>query len=361
MGQLWYFRIFYVLFFFSASMIFSQTSVFLQSKDLSGTEIGIILASISFAAMISQPIIGIIADRFKNRRLILQILFFASAFFVLFLPQTSGFLPLLVLVFTFSFFLEPTFTLADTTIIEAAKYDDHVEYGKVRWFGSIAWGLGSLTLGLILQFFGGFSTAFLLFAVMMVTAGVMAFRFPNHQAKTTEKIEWHELGHLLKNRHFIFICLFSIFVGGVSLTAGNYLALRLMDLGATASIVGFAMFLPTLLEILSFNFSGRIINHLGLKRAFLLVCLMMTTAQFIFYLAPHYTIVMLGMFLQGLIFPISISAIYQFLAQHFEPHILTTVSTFRATLAAGLSTFVLTLIAGFIYDAFSLSAIFIMT
>ncbi|MGL6248091.1 MAG: hypothetical protein ACRC3A_03255, partial [Culicoidibacterales bacterium] len=38
-----------------------------------------------------------------------------------------------------------------------------------------------------------------------------------------------------------------------------------------------------------------------------------------------------------------------------------TVSTFRATLAAGLSTFVLTLIAGFIYDAFSLSAIFIMT
>ncbi|MGL6008851.1 MAG: MFS transporter, partial [Culicoidibacterales bacterium] len=220
MGQLWYFRIFYVLFFFSASMIFSQTSVFLQSKDLSGTEIGIILASISFAAMISQPIIGVIADRFKNRRLILQILFFASAFFVLFLPQTSGFLPLLVLVFTFSFFLEPTFTLADTTIIEAAKYDDHVEYGKVRWFGSIAWGLGSLTLGLILQFFGGFSTAFLLFAVMMVTAGVMAFRFPNHQAKTTEKIEWHELGHLLKNRHFIFICLFSIFVGGVSLTAG---------------------------------------------------------------------------------------------------------------------------------------------
>ncbi|MGL6056959.1 MAG: MFS transporter [Culicoidibacterales bacterium] len=361
MGQLWYFRIFYVLFFFSAAMIFSQTSVFLESKQLSGSEIGVILASISFAAMVSQPIIGIIADRLKNRRLILQLLFFVSAFFVLFLANTSGFLPLLILVFVFSLFLEPIFTLADTSIIEAAKYDERVEYGKVRWFGSIAWGIGSLSLGIILQFFGGFSTAFTVFAILMVIAGFMVGRFPNHQAKTTAKVEWHELGHLLKNRHFIFICLFSIFVGGVSLTANNYLALRLMNLGAAATIVGIAMFLPTLLEIISFNFSGKVIQRLGLKGSFLLVCAVMTTAQFIFFFAPHYSIAMVGMFLQGLIFPISISAIYQFLAQHFEPHILTTVSTFRATLAAGLSTFVLTLLAGFIYDAFSLAAIFLMT
>lgn len=358
MRQLWYFRLFYTLFFFCAAMIFSQTSVFLETKGLTGSQIGIILASISFGAMVAQPIVGILADRFKNRKLILQVLFFGSALFVLFLPIIEGFYPLLLLVFVFSLFLEPIFTLADTTIIEAARYSDQVEYGKVRWFGSIAWGIGSLALGIIIQFLGGFNTAFTLFAVFMVIAGLMVFRFPNHQAKTQEKVEWHELAHLLKNRHFRFICALSIFIGGVGITGGNYLALRLNDLGALASIIGVAMFIPTLLEIFSFNFSGRIIKFLGLKRAFILVTATMIVAQTLFFLAPHYSIVMLGMFLQGLIFPISISAIYQFLTLHFPAHLLTTVSTFRATLSAGLSAFVFTLISGFIFEHFGIAYIF---
>ncbi|MGL5295843.1 MAG: MFS transporter [Culicoidibacterales bacterium] len=361
MKQLWYYRIFYTVFFLCAALFFSQTSIFLESKGLSGSEIGIILATISFAAMVSQPIIGVIADRFQNRKRILQLLFFASSIGSLLLSNTEGFFPLLLLVFTFALFLEPIFTLADTTIIEASRHIDTVEYGKVRWFGSIAWGVGSLTLGVIIQFLGGFQTAFTIFAILMIIAGIMVGRFPNYQTQTTTKFEWGELGRLFHNKHFLFISILSIFLGGVGITTGNYLALRLTDLGAVATLIGIAMFIPTLLEIFSFNFSGRVIGYLGLKRAFLLVILVMFTAQLLFFFAPHWSIVMIGMFLQGLIFPISISAIYQFLSTHFEPHILTTVSTFRATISAGLSAFLCTLIAGFIFEQFGIAFIFTMT
>lgn len=361
MRQLWYFRLFYTLFFFASAMIFSQTAVFLESKQLSGSEIGFTLAIISLAATIGQPIVGFLADRFKNRTGTLQLLLIGAAICIFLLPSTNGFLPIVIMVFGFAFFLEPTFTLADTTVIEAARYDEHVEYGKVRWFGSIAWGLGSLTLGFILQFLGGFPTAFTLFAVLALFAVGIAFTFPKHQSKQVETIDWHALKHLLRNRPFLFICGFSFFVGGVSLTVNNYLALHLTQLGAMASIIGVAMFLPTLLEITTFQFSGRLINHFGLKRIFFLVCFVLTFVQISYLLAPHYLVVMSGMMLQGLIFPLSISAIYQFLNEYFDAHVLTTVSTIRATFAAGVSTFIFTFIAGFIFEAVGLAMIFAMT
>lgn len=361
MRQLWYFRLFYTCFFFASAMIFSQTAVFLEEKGLSGSEIGFTLAIISLAATISQPVVGFLADRFKNRVGILQLLLIGSAVCIFLLPSLNGFLPIVLMVFAFALFLEPTFTLADTTIIEAARYDEHVEYGKVRWFGSIAWGLGSLALGIILQFFGGFSTAFTLFGVLAGFAVAIAFTFPKHQSKQKETIDWHALKHLLHNRPFLFICSFSFFVGGVSLTVNNYLALHLTELGAVSSFIGVAMFLPTLLEITTFQFSGRLISHFGIKRIFLFVCFMLTLVQVSFFLAPHYLVVMLGMMVQGLIFPLTISAIYQFLGEYFDEHVLTTVSTIRAMFAAGISTFIFTFIAGIILEFAGLALIFAMT
>lgn len=361
MKQLWYFRLFYSFFFFASAMIFSQTAVFLEQKGLSGTEIGFTLATISLAATISQPIVGFLADRFKNRSSILRILLLGAATCIFLLPSINGFLPIVTMVFIFSLFLEPTFTLADTTVIEAARYEPAIEYGKVRWFGSIAWGIGSLALGIILQFLGGFSTAFTLFTVLALFAVGITFTFPKHQTKQAETIDWHAVKQLVRYQPFIFICSFSFFVGGVSLTVNNYLALHLTQLGAMSSVIGVAMFLPTLLEITTFQFSGRLINHFGIKRIFLAICLILTLVQLSFFFAPHFLIVMVGMMIQGLIFPLTISAIYQFLNEYFDAHVLTTVSTIRAMFAAGISTFIFTFIAGIIFEFAHLAFVFAMT
>jgi PPP family 3-phenylpropionic acid transporter len=120
--------------------------------------LGLTLSLATMIRLISAPLAGRIADRFHALRIVLAICAaLGAAVALVFLPAV-GFPPLLSVALLHAAMLAPTTVLADALALWAANTSlptrFRFEYGWVRGLGSLAFILGSLTIGQTIQGFG---------------------------------------------------------------------------------------------------------------------------------------------------------------------------------------------------------------
>lgn len=152
----WIFGSYFFLYFFIMATCFPFLPIWLSEViGLNKLETGIVFSSLSFFAIVFQPILGMISDKLglkKNLVWIISIalVFFAPFFIYIFAPllKTNIFLGALVgglyLGFVFS-----GGAGAIEAYIERVSRNTHFEYGKARMFGCIGWGICASTAGLL--------------------------------------------------------------------------------------------------------------------------------------------------------------------------------------------------------------------
>ncbi len=168
------FSAFYTFLFGAGAFVLPFYVVYLQSLGWSGTEIGALTLVQRLTSFLSSPAIGWIADRTKRHRLVV----FATCVGT---PLLTGLIPALagshvgvwIAILLSTIVRSGTVPICDRSIVRWFKLRGatSARYGRVRLWGAVGWGLGSLLVGLIVDAVGHeLNALFISHAVCFVVA-----------------------------------------------------------------------------------------------------------------------------------------------------------------------------------------------
>ncbi|MFB6138991.1 MAG: MFS transporter [Halosimplex sp.] len=155
---------------FSGFVVFRN--VYLGEMGMSGSAMGRIGFLMTAAGVAAQPLWGLVTDYLRAERPVLVVAAAVSAVGLLAYPAADGLAEPFLLVaagtVAFSVFHAPIVPIANGLVLSRG-YD----YGRVRAFGSIAFGIGSLGFGFLVAALGIASIVYVYALGMVVLAGVV--------------------------------------------------------------------------------------------------------------------------------------------------------------------------------------------
>lgn len=243
------YQLLYFVLFASGNGVDAFRNVFLEDVGLSGSQMGVIGATLVAAGMAAQPIWGLAADRLGRTKVALAVGAVGSALTALLYPLgmyvATPFLLILAASVVFSAFRSPIYPLADAMVLSA-----DIDYGRVRAFGSVAFGVGILALGYLIDRFG---TPLVFYVYVVGMAGfVLTLRgLPRPDADITPDLRREGL-RLVKNRQFLLLLAVAVLIGAASAAGGSFFSVYMRAIDAGDSMTGAAWLVRTLAEAVVF-------------------------------------------------------------------------------------------------------------
>jgi MFS transporter, PPP family, 3-phenylpropionic acid transporter len=242
------FKIFYLVLFLSVGVYVPYLALFLIHKEMSGEQLGILLAVIPLISIVLQPVWCILSDLFKVRRLALSIACFGLSLCSLGLGASSGFVGILIFIILSSIMNAPISALSTAIaldFLEANQKRD--EYGLLRLWGSIGFSISSILMGVLLSeelidympfIFGGLNALI----------AIMVFTLP--EGVVNQSGNW--LGARQRTSFTFSLALFgtAALVLGATLGIGHqYLSVFMQDIQIPGLLIGVTVAMQAIFEI----------------------------------------------------------------------------------------------------------------
>lgn len=235
----------YFVFFAAGNGIFAYRNAFFEDLGLSGSQMGVIGAAMVGAGMVAQPVWGALADRYGATKRILVTGAVVSGVAAFLFPvagrATAPFLLLAAAGVLFSAFRAPITPITNAMVLESG-----LDYGRVRAFGSIAFGLGVFGLGGLIASFGT-PVVFYLYVVGM---GVFLFALYGLREPDVEVAPdlRRDAASLLGSRPFLLLLAVAVVVGGADSAASAFFSVYVRAIGAGDELTGVAWLVKTAAE-----------------------------------------------------------------------------------------------------------------
>lgn len=235
------------------TIIISFLPLYLKYKDLSGTEIGWVLAIGPLASIFAQPFWGYMSDKYQTVKNILIICLIGLLTIGTLFFQMNSLIAILLMGAVFYFFTTPIAALGDSL---AQRRADELQtpFGKIRMWGSIGFATSSLFIGNVLTKFGVqyMIWPYLLFGTFAL---IIVFRLQDVKVNT-EPIQLKDLNLLIKNKPFVTFLLLVTFITVSHRVNDSFMALYITQLGGSEGLVGLAWFIGVSSEAMVFAFAG---------------------------------------------------------------------------------------------------------
>jgi PPP family 3-phenylpropionic acid transporter len=239
------YQLLYFVFFASSNGFIVFRNAYFEELGLTGGQMGILGALLVVGGMLAQPIWGGLADRFAASKPVLLIAAGVSSVVILAFPL-AGSVPDPFLLFVLATALLSTVRSPIVPITNAMILSRGVDYGQVRAFGSVAFGLGSLVIGWLLSRFAT-EIVFYIYAVGMVVLVLIVRGVPDADADLTPDLK-REAVKLLRNRRFLLLLGVAVLLGGASSSGSAYFSVYVRAIGAPDSLTGTAWMVKTVGE-----------------------------------------------------------------------------------------------------------------
>ncbi|MGC9467709.1 MAG: MFS transporter [Anaerolineae bacterium] len=290
-------RAFYAFFFAAGAFLSPFLALYFDSLGLRGSQIGVLRGLSPLITVGSAPLWGALADATRRDKLIRLVTMSVAWVAVLGVALTNQYAVLIGMIALYAFFGAPVMPLVDNAVI-ALLGSDSDRYGQQRLWGAVGWGPAGLLAGLLIDRFG-LSVAFVGYLILMGLAGVMALAIPaagdaadSHKLPGSGALSeidfavrrsfWQDLRRLFFNRSWM-VFLLTILVGGMFLAVEmNYLFLYLDTLGASETLMGFALVLTTVSEVPIWALAPRLLRRWG-PRGLLTAALLAAIVQALAY------------------------------------------------------------------------------
>lgn len=348
----------YYFFLFGAVAAYMPYIVlYFTALGLSGTQIGILTGIGPLITIVAGPFWTGVADASLRHRLILSLNSLAVGACVLLYPRMSGFNGLLLLVCLYALASAPIAALADSAVMHMLRGDSG-KYGRVRLGGTFGFGGVAPLVGILIERYGQqwifWSFAFLI-ALSVLLAQLLSF--PTHREARPAFLVG--LGRLLADNQWRTI-LAMLFIGGVGLASINtYLFLHMQNLGASQSLMGFALTLSICSEIPAMYFVSRLTERFPARNLILLGLGATALRLLINGLAPLPVWILVGQVLHGLTFPILWVAGVSFAHKYAPQGLSATAQGVMGTVFMGLGTAVGAFMGGLVIEAFSTRGLYL--
>lgn len=326
------YQLLYLLLFAASNGITGYRNVFFEDIGLTESQMGVIGAVLVGAGILAQPIWGALADTYGRTKLAMAVGAVVSIggglLFPIGLIVESPYLLMIVAAVVYSAFRSPIIPLANSMVLSAG-----IDFGSVRAFGSIAFGVGILAMGPLVGAFGT-ATVFVVYAVGTAVFVVSLRGLPQPSAAELTPDFREDSLRLLTNPAFVLLLVIAMLIGAATTTGNAFFSVYIRAIDAGDAMTGVAWFVRTLAEAVIFVWATR----LGWRhRSQLLVGTTALAAAFFLYVVPGtLPIVFLAQLPQGAGFALFTLAVVS-LAHKHAPASLS--ASAQATLAAvGLGT-----------------------
>ncbi|MCM3078768.1 MFS transporter [Brevibacillus invocatus] len=329
-----------------------------QSINLTGTQVGLISATTPVVSIVTQPLWGIICDRFRIRKSVLVLTLLTSGLIGLLFPVVSTFALVLILYTVLSVFQSAVVPVSDSIALGYVK-KHNLQFGDIRMWGAIGFALAAFLTGVMVEKWGPSVIFYSYFAAMVVA--ILFLRQVPEEVESAPKFTTSMLSgikDLLKLPRFVLFLTASFFVFG-SVNANNiWFSLYYQEIGGTIAGVGLAFLLFAGSEAPFMKLAGYIARRWGLELTILIAASVSAIRWFWYSSAPSTTAVIALFFVQGISVGFYLATAAQFVRENTPASLQVTALALFFSVGHGLGTMLCNLTAGWIKDNFSTLTIY---
>jgi len=349
---------YFCLFFAIGSLGPLLSSYFKNVLNLSTSQIGLLLSLTPIIAIISQPLWGMLSDFTQNPKRMLLIAQISTIAIALFYSTITSFGMLLFVVIALSMTQSALIPLSDSI---ALNYVQKISgnYGAIRLFGSIGFAIAVLFSGKLAELYS-LNIIFFIFAFFILVGIVITFFLPKSNLTSKREPILKGLPILLSNKKFLLFLFFAFVVFGPIAGNNTYFGLYIQSLGGTLTGVGIAFLISAGSEAPFLQVAKKLIYKYGIYNILIATALVSALRWFFYFTNPPLFVLFLSCLTQGLTVGLFIPAALQFVRDEAPDSLKATAVTVYSGLGLGIGEWFCTFTGGFISEAFSIKAIYIM-
>jgi PPP family 3-phenylpropionic acid transporter len=342
--------IYYFLYYGAISILFPFLALFYQSQGLTGGQIGLLAAISPIISFFGAPLWTGVADATRRHKLVTMLSTLGVVIITFIFPLVASFSGLLLMICLYALFNAPTGSLVDSAVL-ALLGDRKERYGRIRLWGTVGYGIVAPFAGSLIGRLG-LKWAFWGYAILMLGGLLVITRIPFRQRASNGSFRGG-MRVLFANQSWM-LFLVMVFIAGIGMaTINNYLFVYMQSLGASKTLMGFALTVSTLSEIPALFFSDRLLRRFG-ARGMLVIAMATIGLRLVCYsLTTQPWIVLVIQLCHGLTFAAIYTAGVHFAGQIAPPGMqATTQGMFGGTLM-GFGSAAGGLLGGLLLDRFS--------
>lgn len=362
------FLILYALLYASFGVASPYLPTFIATRGLVPEQIGFIFAAGTAIRLLSAPIAGRMADRWRARREVLAACAIAAAMAaLLYLPAwESGVILLVSLAHAMA--LAPLTPLADSLSVVAANrprgpQGQGFEYGWVRGTGSAVFILGSIAAGWAVVPLGLATILWLQAGLLIATAGATRL-VPEFHAGTPEvqAVSGESLKSLWRSAVFRRVVLVAALILGSHGMHDTFAMIRWLAAGITPQTAGLLWSMAVVAEVVVFFLLGPLL----IQRLTPAGCVALAAAAgairwAVAAVSTDVLVLALIQPLHGITFALLHLACMQLIARHVPVNLEATAQAIYSTVGIGAATALVMLVSGWLFGRMGGSAFGLMS
>jgi PPP family 3-phenylpropionic acid transporter len=254
--------LYYFLYFGAISVLFPYLALFYKGQGLTGGQIGLLAAISPIISFFSAPLWTGAADASHRHKLVTMVCILGVVIVTFIFPNIASFGGLLLMISIYSLFGAPTGSLVDSAVL-ALLGDRKERYGRIRLWGTVGYGVVAPFAGELIGRLG-IKWAFWGYAILMMGGLLVVIQIPFRQSHSNSSFR-SGMRVLIANQPWM-LFLVMVFIAGIGMaTINNYLFVYMQSLGASKTLMGFALTISTISEIPALFFSDQLLRRFGAR------------------------------------------------------------------------------------------------
>lgn len=241
------------------SFFYPFFALYLSYRGIIEGKIGFILSISPLIGILCNPIFSKICKNIRITKNVLMIITLMEAVMITCISFSSNFTLITLFTIFMAIFGACHYGLMDSlTVVYADKCK--INFSSLRIFGSIAYIIGTMSGGYIIDLFG-YQICFMLCSLMFIISGIMYFIIMpmDIENKESEKPNIKEV--LTSKKYLLFVCVY-VFIVGTCMTGDNFLSVYLESRGIGSDLYGlvyaYIVFIEVVMLILLNKFSKKL-------------------------------------------------------------------------------------------------------
>ena len=339
--------ILYFFIYFPLGAVCPLIGQYLNSIGFTGTQVGVVTAFGTGAAVIGGMFWGRIYANSSRKRVVIMTMFILAAASALVSLAITGFLAYTLIYGLLYFNQGPSHGLCDSVVMDRKE-----NFPAIRALGAVGYAIAVFICGQLAETMG-LRINFVIHAMAFIIAAfiIMSFREPVNYSKKQETGEAITIKELFKDRDFVYLLVFSFFALGPTMSNNTYFSFLFIEAGGDIGGVGLAFLLMAGSEA-PFMFLVPWLNkRISTEKLTIIGCIEGLLRFALYSMGPSTGVLLGTFFLQGILNGILLVEIVKYFGKIVPPRLASlSVATYYA-LGNSFPAIVCNLLGGAIMDA----------
>ncbi len=341
----------FVVFGLAIAAFFPFVSLYLRGRGLAPDQIGLVIAVMALARLIANPIWGHVGDTTIGRVSALRLGTLAVTAAALSMNLVEGLMPLALVSFVVAGAQVAGGPNLDAIALAHLGDERMTDYGRIRAWESLSYAAGCLVFGAILNA-AGVRWAMPIYGVSSLVVVAWSATLVRDRPRELERPgRLGAVGAVFREApRFWGLLVATLLVWTGFNAAWNFIALKISDEGGGPLLVGFGLALGGLVEVPTMRVSSRLQARWGLRRVFVLGCLVYALGFLLWGSISNPTVVAMLAVFEGLAFALLFTTGVVVVGRLLPSNLYATGNAVAGMVGFGIGPIIGAGVGGFVYQ-----------